>query len=244
MTQQLALGGIGPIPSKRLDSRDDVCRCGHSRDHHADGRGTCTFGLGARHGGCGECRRFRPKKRAPMVVALNFLPPAGAVEWFRGPPELVRRKVGGWFLGGDRRLLVYLALSKSSKLESLNVHSGGFTTTALAAQLHAADANRRKSHTLRTVAALEQAGTYLGAVLDKLPSRITITRISCGRLDDDNLIGAAKGIRDGVAEAFNVDDKIFSVAGQDPAAVALFYQQATPGQREVYGAQLELVWEA
>ena len=39
-----------------------------------------------------------------------------------------------------------------------------------------------------------------------LPAVVTLTRLSVGTLDDDNLSGACKGIRDGVADALGVDD--------------------------------------
>lgn len=38
------------------------------------------------------------------------------------------------------------------------------------------------------------------------PCRITITRIGKRRLDDDNLAGSAKAIRDGVADWLGIDD--------------------------------------
>lgn len=38
------------------------------------------------------------------------------------------------------------------------------------------------------------------------PCRITITRIGKRRLDDDNLSGSAKAIRDGVADWLRIDD--------------------------------------
>lgn len=39
-----------------------------------------------------------------------------------------------------------------------------------------------------------------------LPVIVTLTRISAGTLDDDNNQGALKGVRDGIADAFGVDD--------------------------------------
>lgn len=38
------------------------------------------------------------------------------------------------------------------------------------------------------------------------PATITLTRLSAGALDDDNLAGAMKAIRDGVADAFGRAD--------------------------------------
>lgn len=39
-----------------------------------------------------------------------------------------------------------------------------------------------------------------------LPARVRLTRVSAGTLDDDNLRGALKGVRDGVADRLGVKD--------------------------------------
>lgn len=39
-----------------------------------------------------------------------------------------------------------------------------------------------------------------------LPCRVTLTRLSAGTLDFDNLVGSQKGVRDGVADALGVTD--------------------------------------
>lgn len=39
------------------------------------------------------------------------------------------------------------------------------------------------------------------------PLRVTITRIAPRSLDSDNLVGSAKAVRDGIADALGVDDK-------------------------------------
>ena len=38
------------------------------------------------------------------------------------------------------------------------------------------------------------------------PLKVTITRIAPGKLDDDNLTGSAKHVRDGIADALGIDD--------------------------------------
>lgn len=40
-----------------------------------------------------------------------------------------------------------------------------------------------------------------------LPATIRLTRYGKGQLDDDNLAGSFKHIRDGIADAFGVDDR-------------------------------------
>lgn len=41
----------------------------------------------------------------------------------------------------------------------------------------------------------------------KLPVSVTLTRISPRELDSDNAVGALKHVRDGVADAYDVDDR-------------------------------------
>lgn len=41
----------------------------------------------------------------------------------------------------------------------------------------------------------------------RLPVVVTMTRISPGMLDDDNLRGALKAVRDGIADVFEVNDR-------------------------------------
>lgn len=40
-----------------------------------------------------------------------------------------------------------------------------------------------------------------------LPCVVTMTRLSSGTLDDDNLQGACKAIRDGIADKLGIDDR-------------------------------------
>ena len=56
----------------------------------------------------------------------------------------------------------------------------------------------------RTIARLLTAQNARNAVL---PLVVTMTRLSAGTPDDDNLQGAMKAARDGIADAFGVDDK-------------------------------------
>lgn len=63
-------------------------------------------------------------------------------------------------------------------------------------------AKRMKSH--RTAARLMVPA-------HPLPCVVTLTRLSAGTLDDDNLRSALKGVRDGVADRLGVDDGVDSV---------------------------------
>jgi hypothetical protein len=47
---------------------------------------------------------------------------------------------------------------------------------------------------------------YRVRAVDLIPAIVIFTRISAGRLDDDNLAAACKYVRDGVAEALGIDD--------------------------------------
>lgn len=63
---------------------------------------------------------------------------------------------------------------------------------------------RRKAHRNATALAMSVAVRAEGMTP---PCEVTITRIAPCALDDDNLVGAAKAFRDGVADALGVDDR-------------------------------------
>lgn len=54
--------------------------------------------------------------------------------------------------------------------------------------------------------------------MPELPVEVTMTRLSSGRLDDDNLQGAFKAVRDGIADAYGIPDN-------DPRLVWLYGQE-------------------
>jgi hypothetical protein len=64
-------------------------------------------------------------------------------------------------------------------------------------------ARTRRVKSERTAACLA-VRLQLGS--DPRPCVVTLTRLSAGTLDDDNLQGAAKAIRDGIADAIGVAD--------------------------------------
>ncbi|MBE2259493.1 MAG: hypothetical protein IAE88_11580 [Rhodobacteraceae bacterium] len=64
-----------------------------------------------------------------------------------------------------------------------------------------------------------------------LPTVVRLVRLSAGELDDDNLRGALKGIRDGVADAFEVADN-------DPGLRWEYGQERAP--RGVFGVRIEV----
>lgn len=64
-----------------------------------------------------------------------------------------------------------------------------------------------------------------------LPALVTLTRYSAGTLDDDNLRGALKAVRDGIADAFTLPDN-------DPR-IRFEYAQAK-AKRGEYGVQVRI----
>jgi hypothetical protein len=261
MTEQLALiPGVKPKKAAGIGA----CSCGHEAALHQDGGGRCMFEppaapgelqkpvtyngktktraewrreLGLNVDAC-PCKRFHERTRRSAQSPPLFQRPANGTTWMRGPPELKRQKAGGWFQKTADTLLILIA---NTKLESLNVtnrFAGARLSPEMMRMMIAGDANKRKGRTLRTIAAIEQAHV----VERGEPSLTTITRIASRSLDDDNLIGACKAIRDGIAEALLFDDARFSVA-HDEGKLALDYKQARAGARKTYAVLIELKWK-
>lgn len=67
-----------------------------------------------------------------------------------------------------------------------------------------------------------------------LPATVLLTRHSAGTLDDDNLRGALKAVRDGIADAFGVPDN-------DPR-LRFEYAQAKCA-RDAFGVHVLVTWE-
>jgi hypothetical protein len=65
-------------------------------------------------------------------------------------------------------------------------------------------ANRNTSHRAAAFIALRQACPKFNPAI--LPCEVTLTRIAPRELDDDNLAGGFKSVRDGVADWLGVDD--------------------------------------
>lgn len=67
--------------------------------------------------------------------------------------------------------------------------------------------------------------------MPNLPVAVTLTRLSAGTLDDDNLQGAFKAIRDGVADAYGVPDN-------DPRIAWRYSQERC--KRGQFGVRIEV----
>lgn len=73
----------------------------------------------------------------------------------------------------------------------------------------------------------QRAQAYLLVHTQPLPCAVTLIRIAPRRLDDDNLVGGFKAIRDGVADKLGAKDN-------DPRIVWRYSQQ--PGKPKEYAA--------
>ena len=85
------------------------------------------------------------------------------------------------------------------------------------------EANRREHWSKRAKRVREQRGVvcmaFQSAAIDRAlpplqriaPIEVTLTRVAPRELDDDNLRGALKACRDGVADALKIDDRDPSV---------------------------------
>jgi len=228
-------GGL-PLKAKKKESPlTDVCKCTHERSDHEQGKGACSFAH------C-ECVRFKTRAR-PIVAPTSVVRPHDAINWFRGPPEIETRKVGGWYVVTPTSLRVFMANTKIVSYNAVLKRAGGLAKhrPELAARLVAGDATRRKGFGYRTTAALEQARVRARGV----PLRTTLTRVGSPRLrDDDNLVPSMKEIRDAIAEELGFDDSRFNIGGTQPHAgdVALFYAQTTAGARKAYAVIIEITW--
>jgi hypothetical protein len=102
---------------------------------------------------------------------------------------------------------------------------------ALNARVHwTARAKRAKTERAIVAAALR----HHPFTADKVPSSCTLTRIAPRALDDDNLAGAFKSIRDEVAAFFDVDD-----GPKGPIAWRYAQRKGEPRQ---YGIEINLEW--
>lgn len=67
-------------------------------------------------------------------------------------------------------------------------------------------AKRHRRRKQQRLAAAKGVAPALGSIPGRGDIKVRLTRISPRKLDDDNLQGALKGVRDGVADAFGIDD--------------------------------------
>jgi hypothetical protein len=103
------------------------------------------------------------------------------------------------------------------------------TISTLNAREHWSKRARRAAEH-RNLARMALAGPLRAARLT-LPAEVTLTRVAPRELDLDNLQGALKSVRDGVADALGVDDRT--------PLVTWVYQQRRGKPRE-YGVEIAI----
>jgi hypothetical protein len=238
---QLGIPGV-EAPKKKASPAATLCKCGHDIAEHAGGKAPCAYG--AHFGSPCPCKRFVARGRKPKPTARNFAQPLGARELTR--PDLKREgKRMGWasvttgHVAGIRTALltIYLEdLRTKSPNETRYIYHANIPKTKRDQLLGALHAANKKAVECAQAAVEEN----LPGGVDALPVRVSITRVvgGCG-LDDDNLRGALKYIRDGIADALGIDDKRFNIEGGIP----LEYSQATPGTRGACGVKIDIHWE-
>jgi hypothetical protein len=103
------------------------------------------------------------------------------------------------------------------KLESLNHQESGW--------------KRAKRRELQRATVRNIAGRAIKTI--HVPCKVTITRYAPRDLDDDNLIGSAKSVRDEIAALLGVDDR-------DPRIEWKYWQQPWFGRYELYGVGINI----
>ena len=88
---------------------------------------------------------------------------------------------------------MHIEVNLPLRTASLNVALGEHWTKRLSRS------KKQREAALFSLAAIRRGGM-------PLPVRVTLTRVSAGVLDSDNLLGALKHVRDGVADWLDVDD--------------------------------------
>ena len=118
---------------------------------------------------------------------------------------------------------------------SLTIPLPGLCLVSLADQREHWRTRAKRAKTQRTAAHLlvEAALHALQGEAARFPMSVVITRIAPRALDDDNLAGACKSVRDGVADALGIDDR-------DPRVKWAVAQRR--GRPRAYGAEIVLSW--
>ena len=83
-------------------------------------------------------------------------------------------------------------------------------------------AERARSHRQGAMWTIKAASMTAGG-FGPPPYEVTLTRVGPRPLDDDNLRGALKSVRDGIADAFGMDDR-------DPRVTWLYGQRKAPSR--------------
>jgi hypothetical protein len=226
MTTQLELGAV--MPKVKRKATEFTCKCGCVQDEHAN----------ARHSGkcarCGDCRRFRPKKKPPVVVPAHLGPPNGAIILERDDTK--RAKTMGWASVSESDARIYLSQLKTRSLNKSFFGGKEPPTGKQWRRMYAWQGKYKDACRERTTSAIAQCGVEV--VARGRPSLVVVTRVSPRTLDKhDNVRGAMKFVVDGIAAALGFDDSEFE------ATVPLRYEQEKSGAAGVCGVRVQLTWE-
>ena len=131
--------------------------------------------------------------------------------------------------------------AKANRVKAQREAVGREVTLALGgdAQDVAAVSIRRTSAKKR--AELGHVGPAVDAMLERqlrlgtpwLPCVVTLTRISARGLDDDNLQGAFKAVRDSVADALGVDDRMREIVRYEYGEQVVKWKRGTPTPKAI-----------
>jgi len=232
--QQLDLddvfGGLPLKPKKKRSAAEEMCKCGCELVLHAGKkhRGPCSR--------CLTCKKGRPKKKPPLEQPAHLRPPPGALILER--EDLQRPKPMGWAAIAPNACTIYL-----EQLETLTPNAqrhvwGSKLPPKVKYAIATGQAEKPREW---TISAIAQCGPDL--VARGRPTRVRLTRVSAGCVDDDAPVGALKFVRDGVAKAFDFNDSEFSIGGVRPGAIRIDYVGERPGKQGIRGVRIELTWQ-
>ncbi len=115
------------------------------------------------------------------------------------------------------------------------------TTTTIAIPLKLGAALNARVHWTARAKRSKTERAIVGAALrhhpftaEETPSTCTLVRVAPRALDDDNLAGAFKSIRDEVASFFDVDD--------GPKGPIAWHYAQRKGEPKQYGIEIKLEW--
>lgn len=118
---------------------------------------------------------------------------------------------------------------------TLTIPLPGLRLVSLANQREHWRARARRAKSQRYIGELTTKAALRGPGVGPVcyPLTVIITRIAPRVLDDDNLAGACKSVRDGIADALGIDDR-------DPRVKWATAQRR--GKPREYGAEVTLTW--
>lgn len=232
--EQLELDALASRKRGKL-SKADQCRCGCFVEEHAATK------QGKHTKGClrckPECKRFRPRGRVVVPLPAWLAPPDGAEILMR--PDTVHPKAMGWRMhAGDGLVAVLDHLKTRTPNDERQTNAAFIPAWAQAKAKRAA----MGVHILHSVQKERAFHALVGSpyLARGLPARVELQRVSNSslELDTDNLAGALKFVRDGVAQALEINDRAFG------RTLPTEYSHARAGVPRFYGVVIRLWWSS